>query len=104
VIGVLFVGMFLAVLAAYFCTEFLLNRLDARRRVLGDRGHPLLLILAAHLVSFVVLLASGALVVLVSDSDYYGMAVIVCACAQAVWLAQHLWSYYRDHPRLRYEN
>jgi len=27
----------------------------------------------------------------------------VCLCAQAVWLAQHLWAYYRDHPRLHYE-
>jgi hypothetical protein len=29
---------------------------------------------------------------------------LVCSGAQAVWLGQHLWFYYCEHLRLRYEN
>ena len=103
-LAVLFVGMFAAVFAAYFVTEFLLGRLDARRRMLIGKGHPLLAILAANLASFGVLLGSSAVVVYVSGTGYYGIGAIVSACSQGVWLTQHLWSYYRDHLRLRYEN
>jgi hypothetical protein len=28
---------------------------------------------------------------------------VIVVGAQAVWLSQHLWSYYRDHLRVRYE-
>ena len=29
-------------------------------------------------------------------------ALLICLCAQIVWLTQHLWFYYRDHLRLGY--
>ena len=44
VVGVLLVGVFCAVLFAYACTEYLLLRLDLRRRVMvGKSGLPMLL-------------------------------------------------------------
>ena len=102
-VGVLLVGVFLAVVFAYACTEFLLVRLDVRRRVLVGEGWPLLIILGANLASFVVLLLSAMVFVFAAGADLYYYTTIVCLCAQAVWLSQHLWFYYRDHLRLRYE-
>ena len=102
-VGFLFVGFFVAVVCAYGCTEYLLVRLDVRRRVLVGGVHTLLIILAANLMSFVILWLSSLTFMVASGAEHYLYATIVCACAQTVWLCQHLWSYYRDHPRLRYE-
>jgi hypothetical protein len=102
-VGLFFVGVFAAVVLAYVCTEFLLVRLDARRRVLMGKGHVFLLILAANLASFLLLCLSSLVVVAASGASYYLEAAVVCLGAQAVWLSQHLWSYYRDHPRVRFE-
>jgi cytosine/uracil/thiamine/allantoin permease len=98
VIGVLFIGLFFAVTYAYGCTEFLLGRFDP------DRSRSLSVILKANFLSFLILWVSSLAVVLASGAQYYLLATIAAACAQAMWLAQHLWAYYRDHPRLRYEN
>jgi hypothetical protein len=104
VVGVLFVGVFLAVLSAYVWTEYLLGWLDARRRVMVGRGFPLIVILGANIVSFGLLWASTMVLVFASSGGFYFGATMVCLCAQAVWLAQHLWVYYRDRLRLRYTN
>ena len=102
-VGWLIVGFFAAVVCAYGCTEYLLVQLDVRRRIV-DRGvHALVIILAANLLSFAILWSSSLAFVAASGIDFYFHATIVCLCAQAVWLAQHLWAYYRDHPRLNYE-
>jgi hypothetical protein len=103
VVGSLIVGFFAAVVCAYGCTEYLLGQLDMRRRMV-DRGvRTLVIILAANLMSLAILWVSSLAFVVASGATLYFEATIVCACAQAVWLGQHLWSYYRDHPRLRYE-
>jgi hypothetical protein len=103
VVGSLIVGFFAAVVCAYGCTEYLLVQLDVRRRML-DRGvHTLVIILAANLMSFAILWVSSLAFLAASGVELYFPATIVCACAQTLWLGQHLWSYYRDHPRLRYE-
>jgi hypothetical protein len=96
-------GFFAAVVCAYGCTEYLVVRLDVRRRMLDGGAGSLVIILAANLLSFAILWIGSLAVMVASGADYYVPATIVCACAQAVWLAQHLWIYYRDHPRLRYE-
>ena len=102
-IGVLLVGVFLAVVFAYVCTEYLLVRYDARRRVLVGEGWPLLTLLGANFASFIVVWLSAMIFIFAGGADLYYHATIVCLCAQAVWLSQHLWFYYRDHLRLRYE-
>jgi hypothetical protein len=99
-----FVGTFLAVIAAYVWTEYLLGWLDARRRVMVGRGFPFLIIVGANIASFALVWASAMVLVFVSGGEFYFGATMVCLGAQAVWLAQHLWVYYRDHLRLRYEN
>lgn len=104
VIGVLFVGVFLAVIAAYVWTEYLLNWLDARRRVMVGRGFPFIVIIGANAASFALVWASAMVLVIVSGGGFYFGATMVCLGAQVVWLSQHLWVYYRDHLRLRYEN
>jgi hypothetical protein len=102
-VGALIIGFFAAVVCAYGCTEYLLAQLDVRRRIV-DRGvRTLFIIVAANLLSFAILWASSLAFVAASGADLYLQATIICACAQTVWLAQHLWSYYRDHPRLHYE-
>jgi hypothetical protein len=103
VVGSLIVGFFVAVVCAYGCTEYLLVRLDVRRRVLDGGAHTIVVILAANLMSFAILWVSSLALVVASGATFYFHATVVCACAQTVWLGQHLWSYYRDHPRLRYE-
>jgi hypothetical protein len=103
VVGWLIVGFFAAVVCAYGCSEYLMVQLDVRRRIV-DRGvHALVIILVADLLSFAVLWASSLAFVAASGADLYLHATIVCLCAQAVWFAQHLWAYYRDHPRVHYE-
>jgi hypothetical protein len=101
-----FVGVFLAVVFSYACTEYQLTRLEARRRVMVGEGFPLLVILGANFVSFAVMWLSAVVFLYASrsDSDFYLYAALVCAGAQSLWLSQHLWCYYRDHVRLRYEN
>jgi hypothetical protein len=103
VVGLLIVGFFAAVVCAYGCTEYLLVQLDVRRRIV-DRGvRTLVIILAANLMSFALLWVSSLAFMMASGAGLYFHATIVCACAQTLWLGQHLWSYYRDHPRLHYE-
>ena len=102
-VGSLTVGFFAAVVCAYGCTEYLLVQLDVRRRMLDGGVRSLVIILAANLMSFAILWVSSVAFMVASGAELYFHATIVCACAQAVWLGQHLWSYYRDHPRLRYE-
>ena len=102
-VGVLLVGVFVAVVAVYVCTEFLMARFDARRRVLiGDRS-PLLSILAANLTSFLIVWLSSLVFLFAAGIHLYDYATIVCLCAQGVWLSQHLWFYHRNHLNLRYE-
>ena len=102
-VGVLLVSVFLTVVFAYVFTEYLLVRFDARRRVLVGEGWPLLTLLGANFASFVIVWLSTLVFVFASGTDLYYQATIICLGAQAVWLSQHLWFYYRDHLRLRYE-
>ena len=101
--GSLIIGFFVAVVCAYGCTEYLMVQLDVRRRMLDGGVRTLVVILAANLMSLAILWVSSFAFMVASGAGLYLEATIVCACAQTVWLAQHLWSYYRDHPRLRYE-
>jgi hypothetical protein len=98
VAGVLFALLFVAVAFAYGCTEYLLARLDPG----GSRS--LSIILTANLLSAVILWFGSLAALLAIGAPYYLLATIAAVCAQAMWLGQHLWSYYRNHPRLRYEN
>ena len=102
-IGLLIVGGFIAVVLAYMCAEYLLIRFDARRRVLVGEGHTLLIILGANFVSFALIWASAMIFIFASGSGLYYAVTVICIFAQAVWLSQHLWFYYRDHLRLRYK-
>jgi hypothetical protein len=100
VVGSLIVGFFVAVVCAYGCTEYLLVQLDVRRRMV-DRGvRTLIVIAAANLMSFALIWVSSLAFVAASGTDLYLHATILCAAAQTLWLGQHLWAYYRDHPRL----
>lgn len=63
----------------------------------------LAVVLAANMASFAIIWGAGIAIALASGAGYYLEATLVCICAQAVWLGQHLWSYYRDHPRLHHE-
>jgi hypothetical protein len=103
VFGLLLIGAFSTVVVAYAFTEYLLTRFDVRRRVLvGDRS-PLVPILLANSVSFFVVSASSLVVLWAAGIGLYAYTVLLCLCAQGVWLSQHLWFYYRDHLRLGYE-
>ena len=101
--GSFIIGFFVAVVCAYGCTEYLMVQLDVRRRMLDGGVRTLVVILAANLMSLAILWVSSFAFMVASGAELNLEATIVCACAQTVWLAQHLWSYYRDHPRLRYE-
>ena len=103
-LGFLFAGVFLAVVASYVCTEYQLVLFDAWRRVTTGKSFALSIVLGANLVSFLVLWTSASIFVLASGTEYYAEAAAICAFAQAVWLSQHLWFYYRNHLRLRYKN
>lgn len=100
--GLLLVGAFATVVLAYMFTEYLLTRFDVRRRVLIGDGAPLLPIVCANAVSFVVICLSSFIVLFAAGVGVqtYAAIVLVCLCAQGVWLTQHLWFYYRDHLRL----
>jgi hypothetical protein len=103
VVGLLLAGVFVTVVGAYLCTEYLLDRFEGRRRVLLGEEWPLLTILGANLASFLIVCLSCLAFVFASGTGLYYHATIVCLCAQGVWLSQHLWFYYRNHLRLRYE-
>ncbi len=102
-VGALIIGFFVAVVCAYSCTEYLLVQLDVRRRMVDGGVRTLVIILAANLMSLAVVRLSSLIFVAASGVALYFQATILCICAQAVWLGQHLWAYYRDHPRLRFE-
>jgi len=104
VLGFLFAGIFLAVVAAYACTEYQLVLFDAWRRVTTGKGYALLILLGANVASFLFLFACASVFVLASGSGHYAQAAAICGFAQAIWLAQHLWFYYRNHLRLGYKN
>jgi hypothetical protein len=102
VFGVLLVGAFATVVLAYMFTEYLLTRLDVRRRVLVGDGSPLTPIIYANAISFLVVSLSSFVVLFAVDAapQAYAALALVCLCAQCLWLTQHLWFYYRDHLRL----
>jgi hypothetical protein len=102
--ALLVVGVFLAVVFSYACTEYQLTRFQAWHRVTSGRGFPLLILLGANAASFAIMWACAVILVLVSGAQVYGEATVVCAVVQGLWLTQHLWSYHRNRPRLRYEN
>ena len=101
-IGVLFIGVFCAVSFAYACTEYLMTRFDVRRRVMVGEG-GLILILGVNLLSLALLWLSASILVAASGQRLYLQVSVIIVGAQAIWLTQHLWFYYRDHLRVRYE-
>ena len=102
-IGVLFVGVFCAVGLAYAATEYAMTRFDVRRRVtVGESG--LLLILAVNCLSLLLIWLCASVLMAASGYHLYLQVTLICLAAQAIWLGQHLWFYYRDHLRVRFEN
>jgi hypothetical protein len=102
VIGVLLLGVFCAVAFAYVCTEYLTTKFDVRRRVMvGEAGVGL--ILGVNLCSLVLLWLIASILIAASGYGLYRQLLLIAAGAQAIWLIQDLWSYYRDHVRVRYE-
>src|SRR6516165_3937388 len=102
VVGVWFLAVFCAVGFAFGCTEFLMARLDARRRVmLGTAGFPLILLV--NLISLALLWLIATVLVAASGRNFYLPVLLIAVGAQAIWLAQHVWFYYRDRLRVRYE-
>jgi hypothetical protein len=97
-------GVFLAVVFSYACTEYQLVRLQAWDRVMSGHSLALLILLGANTISFLVMWASAAILIYASGGSAYGTATAVCLFAQALWLGQHLWTYHRNRPRLRYKN
>ena len=98
--GLLLVGTLATVVLAYVVTEFLLMRLDVRRRVLVGDGWLLITILCVNAVSLLVVCIVSVVVLFATGTGLYASAVMVCIGVQAVWLSQHLWFYHRDHLRL----
>jgi hypothetical protein len=104
VIGVLLIGVLCAVCFSYACTEYLMTRFDIRRRATVAAG-GVWLILAVNLCSLILLWLIAS--ILVAASGYhqlYLQLAVISLGSQAIWLVQHLWSYRRDHVRVRYEN
>ena len=66
--GVLLVGAFATVVLAYMFTEYLLTRLDVRRRVLVGDGSPLTPIIYANAISFLVVCLSSFVVLFAVDA------------------------------------
>src|SRR5262245_14235482 len=103
VLGVLLVGVFCAVLFAYACTEYLLLRLDLRRRVMeGKSGLPMLL--AVNVASLGAVWITSATLVAASGQSLHLQAALISVGAQMVWLIHLVRFYRRDHLRVRYEN
>ena len=97
---VLFVSVFCAVGFAYACTEYAMTSLDLRQRVtVGQAG--LTLILAVHALSLAALWLSAIILVAASGQRLYLQASVIAVGGQAIWLSQHLWTYYRDHLHVR---
>ena len=103
-VGSLVIGFFVAVVCAYGFTEYLLTQLDRRRRLLDGGVRTLSGLLMANLASFAIIWLGGLAFVVAGGGGYYLYATLICVAAQALWLGEHLWAYYRDHPRLRPEN
>lgn len=101
-VGVLLVCAFLAIVFAYFCTEYLFGRLGAQQHMLSA-GSQLRILIIANLASFAAMWLSSVILVAASGADIYLTATAICLAAQAVWLTQHLWIYHRDRLRVRYE-
>jgi hypothetical protein len=103
VVGVLLVGVFCAVLFAYACTEYLLLRLDLRRRVMvGKSGLPMLL--AVNVASLAAVWMTSATLVTASGQNFHLQAALISVGAQMVWLIHLLRFYRRDHLRVRQEH
>ena len=104
VVGVLyFAGVLCAVGIAYACTECLMAQLEVRQRVMvGESGLPL--ILGVNALSLALLWLSGAILVAAGGQTLYLQVTVITVGAQAIWLAQHLWFYYFDHLRVRYDD
>jgi hypothetical protein len=103
VVGVLLIGVFCAVSFSYACTEYLMTRFDVRRRATVSAG-GVWLILAVNLCSLILLWLIASILVSASGYHLYLQLAVISLAAQAIWLVQHLWSYRRDHVRVRYEN
>jgi hypothetical protein len=103
VVGVLFVGVFCAVGLAYACTEYLMTHFDVRQRVMvGESG--LMLILGVNFLGLALVWLSAVILVAASGQKLYLPVSVIAIGAQAIWLAQHLWFYYFDHLRVRYDD
>ena len=100
VVGLLATWMFLTVILAYLFTEYLLRRLDVRRRIFVGQGWSLFAILGADAVSLLVVWISSLVLMFAADVHLYSSDARSVVGAQGVWLSQHLWSYYRGHVRL----
>ena len=103
VVGVLLIGVLCAVCFSYACTEYLMTRFDVRRRATVVAG-GVWLILAVNLFSLILLWLVASILVAASGYQLYLQLAVISLGAQAIWLMQHLWSYRRDHVRVRYEN
>jgi hypothetical protein len=100
VTGLLVVGVFCAVGFAYAATEYAMTWFDVRQRVtIGGAG--LALILAVNGLSLALLWLTAFILVAASGHHLYLPASVIALGAQAIWLAQHLWFYYRNHLRVQ---
>jgi O-antigen/teichoic acid export membrane protein len=103
VVGVLSASAVFAIVFAYVCSTFLLAQFDVHRRMLvGQRS--LLIIIASHIVSLILLLMVGFALLNLSGRDLQMPATLIAVGAQAIWLVRHLWLYRRDHLRVRRES
>jgi hypothetical protein len=101
-VGVVCAGVLLIVAFAYLCSAFLLSQFDVRRRVLlGESGLPA--ILGLNVASFILVWGFGMCLAYMSGRGLYFHATVIAVFAQAIWLAQHLRFYQRDHLRVSYE-
>jgi len=79
-----------------------MTQLEVRQRVIvGESGLPL--ILGVNALSLALLWLSGAILIAAGGQTLYLEVTVITIGAQAIWLAQHLWFYYFDHLRVRYE-
>jgi hypothetical protein len=54
--------------------------------------------------SLVLLWLIASILVAASGYHLYLQLSVISVGAQVIWLIQHLWSYHRDHVRVRFEN